>query len=258
MMELKPEIDEKTYLSGTPLNEALFKYGAPDSVQNYIAVRNTRPAPTNTATPTATLLGALTTINDSITSLKAHEDKIKSTQEILYREILDKIKSGALIPYSFPLPRKLADLPIRMPIDMFFSGVINWAHSELSYKNFEFMGIRLIEPIEPKLEKSSIELSIEKNDNQVSSSLKEPLKENSLKEPIKQKPDKSFSELDPELCIDEKKTAEYLGISPRTLQGYRVKGGGPEFLKISHKVVRYKVADLIKWAENKKKKNTSQ
>jgi hypothetical protein len=42
------------------------------------------------------------------------------------------------------------------------------------------------------------------------------------------------------------------------MQGYRVKGGGPEFVKISHKVVRYKIADLIKWTQNRKRKNTSE
>ena len=41
--------------------------------------------------------------------------------------------------------------------------------------------------------------------------------------------------------------AEYLGISPSTLQKYRVYGGGPKYLKIGAKVVVYDVAELDAW-----------
>ena len=43
--------------------------------------------------------------------------------------------------------------------------------------------------------------------------------------------------------IDEKQAAEFLAISPRTLQAWRVTGGGPIFKKIG-RVVRYDCADL--------------
>lgn len=96
-------------------------------------------------------------------------------------------------------------------------------------------------------------ISIEKDGNPKPNSLKELLKGESLKETSVV----AFADLDPDLHIDEKKAAAYLGISPRTLQGYRTKGGGPEFVKISHKVVRYKVSDLIKWTNSKRQRNTS-
>ncbi|MBI1328112.1 MAG: helix-turn-helix domain-containing protein [Alphaproteobacteria bacterium] len=83
-----------------------------------------------------------------------------------------------------------------------------------------------------------------------------PEKLNADKKEIKIK--NNFSEIEPDRHIDEKRAAEYLGISYKTLQGYRVKGGGPEFVKIGKKTVRYKFSDLQKWTENKKKKNTSQ
>lgn len=67
-----------------------------------------------------------------------------------------------------------------------------------------------------------------------------------------------FSNLPSDRYIDEKQVAEYLGISAKTLQGYRVKGGGPEFMKLGHKTVRYKISDIQEWAKNHKKKNTSE
>lgn len=43
--------------------------------------------------------------------------------------------------------------------------------------------------------------------------------------------------------MDEKQAAEFLAISPRTLQAWRLTGGGPAFKKIG-RVVRYDSADL--------------
>ncbi|NIE81466.1 AlpA family transcriptional regulator [Asaia sp. As-1742] len=43
--------------------------------------------------------------------------------------------------------------------------------------------------------------------------------------------------------------AEWLGISPRTLERYRVIGGGPVFHKLGNRVT-YTVADLREWVEN--------
>ncbi|NVN10059.1 helix-turn-helix transcriptional regulator [Nguyenibacter vanlangensis] len=43
--------------------------------------------------------------------------------------------------------------------------------------------------------------------------------------------------------------AEWLGISPRTLERYRVIGGGPVFHKLGNRVT-YTVADLKEWVEN--------
>ena len=164
---------------------------------------------------------------------------------------MNLVKKGNLGPIGYQLPRQLSDGPIGIPIDIFLSGEVDWKKSELTYREFQFTGVRLLgESL--KEEKSHNEIIPVKNGNTKN--------QNSLKgDPLKGQPEirKSFSELDPELYIDEKRAAEYLGLSPRTLQGYRVKGGGPEFLKISHKVVRYKIADLLEWIKNRKRKNTS-
>lgn len=43
--------------------------------------------------------------------------------------------------------------------------------------------------------------------------------------------------------------AEYLSISPVTLRTWRCRGGGPAFVKISARSVRYRIADLQAWAD---------
>lgn len=261
MTDLNKEIDEKAYLKGCTLNEALIKYCSPLAVQNYKLALNTPKANSHSSQDTKTFLGFLTTTTETIQNLQNQKDKLKNATDALYREIIDLIRNGSLIPYSYKLPRNLSDPPIRVPIDIFMAGNINWGNSELIYKNFEFTSIRLIEPIPNQLAniplgKSEIQNHL-KEDNSLKGIPKGTLKEIGLKEDIKNNSNKSFADLDPELHIDEKRASEYLGISPRTLQGYRTKGGGPEFIKINHKVVRYKIADLIKWTEIRKRKNTS-
>lgn len=46
------------------------------------------------------------------------------------------------------------------------------------------------------------------------------------------------------LVIREDSAAEALGVSPRTLQRWRVEGRGPAFIKIGPKAVGYTEADL--------------
>lgn len=48
--------------------------------------------------------------------------------------------------------------------------------------------------------------------------------------------------------MTEKAAAEYLGISIRTLQAWRVRGGGVRFVKMG-KAVRYRPQDLEAWVE---------
>ncbi len=48
--------------------------------------------------------------------------------------------------------------------------------------------------------------------------------------------------------IDEKEGAAFLGFSVRHMQGLRYKGGGPKFLRLSARCVRYRRWDLWKWA----------
>ncbi|SEL40655.1 helix-turn-helix transcriptional regulator [Pacificibacter marinus] len=57
--------------------------------------------------------------------------------------------------------------------------------------------------------------------------------------------------------IDEKKAADFLCQSVRTIQKWRVTGFGPMFYK-SGRSVRYRRCDLLEWATARRHGNTSQ
>lgn len=58
--------------------------------------------------------------------------------------------------------------------------------------------------------------------------------------------------------IDERKAAMFLGYSVRALQNWRVRGGGPQFVKVSSRSVRYRRCDLRDWADSRLRSSTSQ
>jgi len=51
--------------------------------------------------------------------------------------------------------------------------------------------------------------------------------------------------------------AKIVGVSPRTLENYRIRGGGPPWRKINGYFVRYVLGDLLAWVEVSKKTSTS-
>ncbi len=57
--------------------------------------------------------------------------------------------------------------------------------------------------------------------------------------------------------LDTKQAAEWLGLSPRTLEGLRHRGGGPLYKKWGPKLVRYAISDLRAWADTAGRRNTS-
>ena len=56
--------------------------------------------------------------------------------------------------------------------------------------------------------------------------------------------------------LDTRAAAAHLGLSPRTLDRYRVSGEGPEFYKLGTRV-RYRLADLEAWTESRRRRSTS-
>ncbi len=50
--------------------------------------------------------------------------------------------------------------------------------------------------------------------------------------------------------LDTRAAAEFLGISPRTLEGFRVRGGGPHF-------VRYRLTSLEEYLQQHERRSTS-
>lgn len=57
--------------------------------------------------------------------------------------------------------------------------------------------------------------------------------------------------------INEHEAADFVGFSVRALQNWRLRGGGPVFVKISARAVRYRKRDLIAWAEAHTQTSTS-
>ena len=51
--------------------------------------------------------------------------------------------------------------------------------------------------------------------------------------------------------------AAFLKLSERTLEGLRVRGGGPAFLNPSSRIVRYLRSDLIAWLRDHRRASTS-
>jgi len=58
--------------------------------------------------------------------------------------------------------------------------------------------------------------------------------------------------------INEHEAADYIGHSVRALQNWRVRGGGPRFVKISGRSIRYRRCDLNAWIEARLVRNTSE
>jgi hypothetical protein len=56
------------------------------------------------------------------------------------------------------------------------------------------------------------------------------------------------SSSDPDYAINENQAAEFLGVSVRTLQAWRVRGGGPPYVKIG-RAVRYQRRTLVNFQE---------
>lgn len=56
--------------------------------------------------------------------------------------------------------------------------------------------------------------------------------------------------------LNEVELAELLNLSSRTLQGWRLKGGGPAFEKFG-RAVRYSVATVAAWIADRERDSTS-
>jgi hypothetical protein len=55
--------------------------------------------------------------------------------------------------------------------------------------------------------------------------------------------------------LDTISAADFLGLSKKTLEAYRLRGGGPAYYKAGR--IRYSEADLIAWLESRRRTSTS-
>ncbi len=51
----------------------------------------------------------------------------------------------------------------------------------------------------------------------------------------------------PPPLLDTPSTAKILGLKPRTLEEWRRRGGGPQFIRLSATCVRYSIDSLNEW-----------
>jgi hypothetical protein len=57
------------------------------------------------------------------------------------------------------------------------------------------------------------------------------------------------------LLLDTVEAAEVLTISPRTLEDYRWRGGGPTFYRLARRLIRYQIEELMAFALKSKREN---
>lgn len=50
--------------------------------------------------------------------------------------------------------------------------------------------------------------------------------------------------------LNERQAAEFLGYTVRALQNWRIRGQGPDFVRVSQRSIRYRRKDLMEWVEN--------
>lgn len=57
--------------------------------------------------------------------------------------------------------------------------------------------------------------------------------------------------------INEAQAADFLGITSRCLQNWRYRGGGPKYVRVSIRCIRYTRHDIRKWAKGRARTSTS-
>jgi hypothetical protein len=58
--------------------------------------------------------------------------------------------------------------------------------------------------------------------------------------------------------VDTLTAARIIGLAPQTLNTMRCRGGGPPFVKIHRRAVRYSVTDLRQWMRDRTRRSTSE
>ena len=62
---------------------------------------------------------------------------------------------------------------------------------------------------------------------------------------------------DPDALLFQSEAAYLTGLSPRTFEAMRMKGGGPRFIVVGRRAVRYCRRDLMEWIESRRRQSTS-
>lgn len=62
----------------------------------------------------------------------------------------------------------------------------------------------------------------------------------------------------PSGMLDTREAAEALGLSPRALESWRLRGCGPRFVRISGRAIRYRSRELARWIASREVGSTSE
>ena len=62
----------------------------------------------------------------------------------------------------------------------------------------------------------------------------------------------------PEIFLNTKQLADWLGVSVQWLEIGRCKGYGPPYRRIGQKAIRYRVGDVLPWLEERYHKSTAE
>ena len=62
----------------------------------------------------------------------------------------------------------------------------------------------------------------------------------------------------PDALLNQRQAASLIGVSERTLECWRCRGGGPSFVKISRRAVRYRRQDIDQWVRERVQHSTSE
>lgn len=60
-----------------------------------------------------------------------------------------------------------------------------------------------------------------------------------------------------EELLTPSEVAEMLGVKLRTLEAWRYRGGGPQYIRISHRCIRYRPEDVRNWLKARVRASTS-
>ena len=67
----------------------------------------------------------------------------------------------------------------------------------------------------------------------------------------------SSGRVDPDALLTTEQAAQFLNFTTRALEAWRIRGGGPRFVRISVRAIRYRRRDLLTWAEERLATSTS-
>ncbi|MBT3508220.1 MAG: DNA-binding protein [Nitrospina sp.] len=63
---------------------------------------------------------------------------------------------------------------------------------------------------------------------------------------------------DPLALMNEVQAAAFLGLTRRALQNFRLVGGGPKYVRISIRCIRYRKKNLVEWSDERIRTSTSE